>query len=73
MSTLNVKVPDKMDEDIDVFLKDHPYYLNKSEFVRDAVRHLMEKPHLSDQAREDIRISREQVENGDTVPLEDLE
>lgn len=73
MSTLNVKVPDEMDEDIDAFLEQHPHYLNKSELVRDAVRHLIEEPRLSDQAREDIRVSREQIEDGDVVAIEDLE
>ena len=73
MSTLNVKVPDEMDEDIDAFLEDHPHYLNKSELVRDAVRHMIEEPRLSDRAREDVRISREQIENGDVVALDDLE
>ncbi|MDR5656983.1 ribbon-helix-helix domain-containing protein [Halodesulfurarchaeum sp. HSR-GB] len=73
MSTLNVKVPDEMDEDIDTFLEDHPHYLNKSEFVRDAVRHLLKEPQLSEQAREDIRVSREQIDSGDVVSLDDLE
>ncbi|MFW5919063.1 MAG: ribbon-helix-helix domain-containing protein [Halanaeroarchaeum sp.] len=73
MSTLNVKIPDEMDEDIDAFLEDHPHYLNKSELVRDAVRHLLEEPRLTDRAREDIRVSREQIEQGQTVSLDDLE
>lgn len=73
MSTLNVKVPDEMDDDIDAFLEAHPHYLNKSELVRDAVRHMIEEPRLSDQAREDILVSREQIEDGDVVALEDLE
>jgi Arc/MetJ-type ribon-helix-helix transcriptional regulator len=73
MSTLNVKVPDEMDEDIDAFLEENPHYLNKSELVRDAVRHMIEEPRLSDRAREDVRISREQIENGDVVALDDLE
>jgi Arc/MetJ-type ribon-helix-helix transcriptional regulator len=73
MSTLNVKVPDEMDDDIQDFLEEHPHYLNKSELVRDALRHLIESQGLSDRTREDIRVSREQVEAGDTVALEDLE
>lgn len=73
MSTLNVKVPDEMDDDIQDFLEEHPHYLNKSELVRDALRHLIESQGLSDRTREDIRVSREQVEAGETVALEDLE
>lgn len=73
MSTLNVKVPDEMEEDIQDFLEEHPHYLNKSELVRDALRHLIESSRLSARTREDIRVSREQIEAGETVALEDLE
>lgn len=72
MSTLNVKVPDEMDDDIEAFLEDHPHYLNKSELVRDAVRHLIEHPRLSDRTLEDDRVSREQIEDGAVVALEDV-
>ncbi|QLH77041.1 hypothetical protein HZS55_06915 [Halosimplex rubrum] len=41
MSTLNVKVPDEMEDDIEEFLERHPHYLNKSELVRDALRHVI--------------------------------
>lgn len=71
MSTLNVKVPDEMDDDLEAFLEDHPHYLNKSELVRDALRHLIETPRLSDRTLADDRVSREQIENGDVVALED--
>ena len=73
MSTLNVKIPDGMENDLQAYLESHPHYINKSELVRDALRHMIESPPLSDQAREDIRVSREQIETGDTVALEDLE
>ncbi len=73
MSTLNVKIPDEMETDIQEFLDEHPHYLNKSELVRDAVRHLIEEPRLSERAREDVRVSREEIENGDTVGLDELE
>ena len=73
MSTLNVKIPDEMETDIQEFLEEHPHYLNKSELVRDAVRHLIEPPQLSEQAREDVRASREQIEAGETVALDELE
>jgi len=73
MSTLNVKIPDEMEEDLETFLEEHPHYLNRSELVRDALRHLIDAPRLSEQAREDIRVSREQIAAGETVPLEDIE
>lgn len=73
MSTLNVKVPDEMDDDIEAFLREHPHYLNKSELVRDAIRHMLVEPSLSDQAREDVEVSRKQISEGETVALDDLE
>jgi len=73
MSTLNVKIPDEMDDDLQEFLEEHPHYLNKSELVRDALRHMIESRGLSDQAREDIRVSREQFEAGESVSLDELE
>jgi len=72
MGTLNVKVPDEMDDDIDAFLEDNPHYLNKSELVRDAVRHILDRARLSDRTLEDDRVSREQIEDGDVVTLEDV-
>jgi len=41
MATLNVKVPDGMEEEIEAYLDEHPQYLNKSELVRDALRHVL--------------------------------
>jgi len=73
MSTLNVKIPDEMDDDLREYLEEHPHYLNKSELVRDALRHLIESRGLSDQAREDIQVSREQFEAGESVSLDELE
>ena len=73
MSTLNVKIPDEMEDDLEAFLEEHPHYLNRSELVRDALRHMIESPTLSERAREDIRVSREQIEAGKTVPLDDIE
>jgi len=73
MSTLNVKIPDEMDEDLQAFLEEHPHYLNKSELVRDALRHHINAPRLSERARKDIKKSRAQIENGETVALDDLE
>jgi Arc/MetJ-type ribon-helix-helix transcriptional regulator len=73
MSTLNVKIPDEMEDDLETFIEDNPHYLNRSELVRDALRHLMDSPRLTDRAREDIQVSREQIAAGETVALEDLE
>lgn len=72
MSTLNVKIPDEMEDELEAFLDDHPGYLNRSELVRDAIRHLLAEPRLSRRTLEDDRISREQIDSGDVVALEDL-
>lgn len=72
MSTLNVKIPEEMDEDIQSYLEANPHYLNKSELVRDAIRHMIESPRLSERAREDVLVSRRQIEAGETVTLDDL-
>ncbi|MFP4530921.1 MAG: ribbon-helix-helix domain-containing protein, partial [Halodesulfurarchaeum sp.] len=71
MATLNVKVPDEMQADIDQFLEDHPHYLNQSELVRDALRHLIEPPRLANRTLEDDRVSRQQIEDGDVVAVDD--
>lgn len=41
MGTLNVKIPDEMEGDIEAFLEANPHYMNKSELVRDALRHVI--------------------------------
>ncbi|MBS3781156.1 MAG: hypothetical protein KGY66_03515 [Candidatus Thermoplasmatota archaeon] len=40
MTSLNVKTPNEMDEEINKLLESHPYYMNKGELVRDALRHI---------------------------------
>lgn len=72
MSTLNVKVPDEMDDDLEAFLDDNPHYLNKSELVRDALRHMIEGPRLSERTRRDDQVSRQQIKDGDVVRLDDV-
>lgn len=71
MGTLNVEVPDEMEDDLESFLAERPHYLNKSELVRDALRHHISEPPLSERTLEDGRISRRQIEDGDVVALDD--
>lgn len=68
-----MKIPDEMEENLQEFLEENPHYLNKSEAVRDALRPLLNSQHIADCAREDVRVSREQIAAGDTVALDDLE
>lgn len=72
MSTLNVKIPDGMEDDLEEYLKDHPHYLNKSELARDAIRHLLDESRLSRRTLEDDRVSREQIDDGNVVSLDDV-
>lgn len=72
MSTLNVKVPDEMEEDIQAYLDAHPHYMNRSELVRDALRHLLAEPPLAEWVEDDIEASREQIKNGDVVSLDEI-
>lgn len=72
MATLNVKIPDEMEEDIETYLQDHPHYLNKSELVRDALRHMVEGSTLSPSVERKIQRGREQIARGeDLVPLDE--
>lgn len=72
MATLNVKVPDEMEADIEAFLAEHPHYLNKSELVRDAIRHLIAEPRLSPDVLAKVRAGREQIDRGDdAIPLDE--
>ena len=41
MASVNVKIPEDMEYQIKEYLETHPYYMNKSELVRDALRHLI--------------------------------
>lgn len=61
MATLNVKIPDEMEEDLETYLQDHPHYLNKSELVRDALRHMVEGSKLSPSVERKVQRGREQV------------
>ena len=63
-----------MDAEIEEFLKRHPYYMNKSEMVRDAIRHLMEEERrLSSETLKVIKKGRKQVESGRGKTLEEVE
>jgi len=70
MASINVKIPKAMEGEIEVFLNGHPYYLNKSELVRDAIRHLIsEKRRLSKETLKVIEEGKEQVEKGEGMTL----
>ena len=73
MASINVKIPKAMEGEIEAFLNGHPFYLNKSELVRDAIRHLIsEKRRLSKETLQVIEEGKEQVEKGKGMTLEEV-
>ena len=74
MTSINVKITQRMDDRIEEFLETHPFYMNKSEMVRDAIRHLIEdESRLSTETIRVIEKGKEQVEKGKGRTLEDVE
>jgi Arc/MetJ-type ribon-helix-helix transcriptional regulator len=74
MTTINVKITNRMDSKINAFLKAHPYYMNKSEMVRDAIRHLIEEDsQLSGETLSVIEKGKAQVNKGKGKTLNEVE
>ena len=74
MTSVNVKISKGMEAKIKNFLKSHPYYMNKSEMIRDAIRHLIESENrLSTETLKVIDEGKKQVEKGKGKTLEELE
>lgn len=74
MSSVNVKISKGMEDKITDFLEDHPYYMNKSELVRDAIRHFIEDENrLSRDTLRVIEEGKRQVESGIGKTLEEVE
>lgn len=73
MTSLNVKIPNEMENEINKFLESHPYYMNKSELVRDALRHIMyEERKLSEETLKVIEKGKEQVEKDEGATLDQV-
>ena len=71
MTSLNVKIPNEMEDEINKFLESHPYYMNKSELVRDALRHIMyEERTLSEKTLKVIEKGKEQIKKDEGTTLE---
>jgi len=74
MTSINVKISEGMETKINDFLDIHPYYMNKSEMVRDAIRHLIEdERRLSKETLKVIEKGKDQVERGKGKTLEEVE
>ncbi|MFW6048388.1 MAG: ribbon-helix-helix domain-containing protein [Candidatus Natronoplasma sp.] len=73
MTSLNVKIPNEMEDEINKFLESHPFYMNKSELVRDALRHIMyEERKLSEETLEVIEKGKEQIEKDEGATLQEV-
>jgi Arc/MetJ-type ribon-helix-helix transcriptional regulator len=73
MTSINVKIPKRMEGEIELFLKNHPYYLNKSELVRDAIRHILyENRRLSKETLQIIEEGKKEVESGKGLSLKQV-
>ena len=73
MASINVKIPKAMEKEINRYLKKHPYYLNKSELVRDAIRHILnEKRQLSKETLNVIDQGKEEVKKGKGLSLQQV-
>lgn len=72
MGTVTIKLPDEMEDDLDAYLDDNPYYLNRSELIRDALRHMIERPRLSTASLRRVERSERDFERGDYVSLKDV-
>jgi Arc/MetJ-type ribon-helix-helix transcriptional regulator len=71
MKVITTKVPDKMTKKMEEFMRRRGYP-SQSEFVRDAIRRMLE-PELDEKIIREIIVAREQVRRGETIPLEKLE
>ena len=69
---IDVRVPTELVEQIDDEYHQRGY-TSRSEAIRDALRAWVDPPvRLSDEALEDLAVSRQQREAGETVPLDDV-
>ena len=71
MRVITAKVPDELTKRMEEFMK-RKGYPSQSEFVRDAIRRMLE-PELDERIMREIVVAREQVRRGETISLEELE
>ncbi|MFP8955073.1 ribbon-helix-helix protein, CopG family (plasmid) [Natrialbaceae archaeon A-arb3/5] len=72
MATVDVRVPEDLLDAIDDEYERRGY-TSRSEAIRDALRAWVDPPvRLSDEILEDLAVSREQRERGETRSLEDV-
>lgn len=73
MGTVNVNSPDGLEEEINRYIEEAGLFVNRSELVRDAVRHRLEKcAPLSAEMREGLRESERQIERGEYLSSDEV-
>ncbi|MCH7659963.1 MAG: hypothetical protein IH933_05105 [Euryarchaeota archaeon] len=74
MGTTTIKLPDEMDSEVEAYLDANPYYVSKSEFVRDAIRDKLtiRSPAISEEYREKIQRGKEDIKAGRYTHIDDL-
>jgi Arc/MetJ-type ribon-helix-helix transcriptional regulator len=71
MEKINVRVPVALLDAIDD-VREQRGYASKSEFIRDALRDAVHPSvTLSEETLDDLAVSREQRERGETIPLDE--
>lgn len=71
-----MKIPDEMEGDIEAFLEANPHYMNKSELVRDALRHVIQSNQSGGTIRpsgDDPLLSAPTVTVDDPVAVDDID
>ncbi|HLC33011.1 MAG TPA: DUF6290 family protein [Candidatus Nanoarchaeia archaeon] len=71
MKTITIKLPEQEAKELDRFVKRHNYP-SKSEFIRNTVIEKMET-RLTKEALKDIQKSLEEIKQGKTTSLEEIE
>lgn len=75
MSSVNVKILNGLEEEMNTYIEEEGRHMNSSELVRDALREYLDRhqPRLSEHARERIRKAEQDIEAGRVQSLEEIE
>ena len=71
MKTIAIKLPEEAAKELDKFIKNH-HYNSKSEFIRKIIMEEMETK-LSEESIKAINKSIEEIKQGKTISLEEME
>lgn len=71
MKTITIKLADQEAKELNHFVEEH-HYPSKSEFIRNVLLEKMENT-LTEQALKDINKSIQEIKQGKTISLEEIE